>query len=168
MSTYLPLRDLRPNCLPSSSRCGIMEDIADVLFYSLVCIVHEHTDEIHCRQNLAGPGLSILLDSSKPLVLASWEHFVLLWFSLWSVWIGAPYLWGLCRLTISKAFTTTGRCGSHVPVTTRPVFTKKWKVVRYGIVCAWKIHIVWLLLGYFFICIYKGNSIKIILALSQV
>lgn len=73
-------------------------------------IVHEHTDGIHCRQSLARPRLSILQVSSKPLVIASWEHFVLLWFSLWSVWTGAVHLWELCGLTMSEAFTT-GRFG---------------------------------------------------------
>lgn len=45
------------------------------------------------------------------LVIAFWEHFILLWLSLWSVWIGELYLWGLCRLTMSKAVITTGRFG---------------------------------------------------------
>lgn len=131
----------------SSSKCGITGDIADVLFHSLVCIVHEHTDGIDCRQSLVGPCLSILLNSSKPLVIASWEHFALLWFSLWSVWIGAPYLWGLCRLTMSKAFTTTGRFG--ILCATRPVFTKKeMKGSEVWHTCFWQIRIVWLLVTF--------------------
>lgn len=145
-----------------------MGGIADVLFYSLVCIVHECTDGIHCRQSLAGPHLSILLDSSKPLVITSSEHFVLLWFSLWSVWIGAHTCEDFADWQCQRHLQQQGDLESFRLGQTRPDFTRKWRVVRYGIVCSWPIYIVWLLFGYFFIYIYKGNFMKIILALFQV
>lgn len=90
---------------PSVVSWGILQ----MSSFTLRSVLFMNTDGIHCRQSLAGPCLSILQVSSKPLVIASWEHSVLLWFFLWSVWIGAN-LWELCRLTMSEAFTA-GRFG---------------------------------------------------------